>query len=168
MKTPAKSTSDKQTATKAPARQPAAAPKKSAAKKPASDDASSQAAVQVKTPAPAPAKSNSKSKAAEPAAHVNGSDQPVVTLRLYVAGQTPKSLAALANLRKVCDEHLVTKYKIELEIIDLFEKPQLAAADQILAIPTLVRKLPSPIKKIIGDLSNKDRVLLGLDISDGD
>jgi len=96
---------------------------------------------------------------------VEAGPEQVVTLRLYVAGQTPKSLAALANLRKVCDEHLAARYKIELEVIDLFEKPQLAQADQILAIPTLVRKLPSPIKKIIGDLSNTERVLLGLDIN---
>lgn len=86
-----------------------------------------------------------------------------VTLRLYVAGQTPKSLAALANLKKVCDTHLFM-YKIDLEVVDLLEKPQLAQADQILAIPTLVRKLPSPIKRIIGDLSNTERVLVGLDI----
>lgn len=96
---------------------------------------------------------------------VEAGPEQVVTLRLYVAGQTPKSLTALANLRKVCDEHLAARYKIELEVIDLFEKPQLAQADQILAIPTLVRKLPSPIKKIIGDLSNTERVLLGLDIN---
>lgn len=87
-----------------------------------------------------------------------------VTLRLYIAGQTPRSLAALANLRKLCDEHLATKYTIELEIVDLIQKPQLAATDQIVAIPTLVRKLPSPIKKIIGDLSNTERVLVGLDV----
>lgn len=87
-----------------------------------------------------------------------------VTLRLYIAGQTPRSLAALANLRKLCDEHLATKYTIELEIVDLIQKPQLAATDQIVAIPTLVRKLPAPIKKIIGDLSNTERVLVGLDV----
>ncbi|MFO0573996.1 MAG: circadian clock KaiB family protein [Polyangia bacterium] len=88
-------------------------------------------------------------------------------MRLYVAGQTPRSLAALANLRKVCDEYLAPRYKIELEIVDLMEKPQLAQADQIFAIPTLVRKLPSPIKRIIGDLSNTERVLIGLDIHGG-
>ena len=90
-----------------------------------------------------------------------------VTLRLYVAGQTPRSLAALANLRKVCDEYLAPKFKIELEVVDLLEQPQLAQADQIFAIPTLVRKLPSPIKRIIGDLSNTERVLIGLDIHGG-
>ena len=83
-------------------------------------------------------------------------------LRLYVAGQTPKSLAAFANLKKICEEHLVGKYKIE--VIDLLKCPQLAKGDQILAIPTLVRKLPEPIKKIIGDLSNTERVLIGLDL----
>jgi circadian clock protein KaiB len=83
-------------------------------------------------------------------------------LRLYVAGQTPKSLAAFANLKKICEEHLAGEYHIE--IIDLLKQPQLASGDQILAIPTLVRKLPSPIRKIIGDLSNTERVLVGLDI----
>jgi len=83
-------------------------------------------------------------------------------LRLYVAGQTPKSIAALANLKKICEEHLQEKYRIE--IIDLVRNPQLARKDQILAIPTLVRSLPMPIKKIIGDLSNTERVLLGLDV----
>ena len=83
-------------------------------------------------------------------------------LRLYVAGQTPKSLAAFANLKKICEEHLKGKYHIE--VVDLLKNPQLAGGDQILAIPTLVRKLPEPIKKIIGDLSNTLRVLVGLDI----
>ncbi|HEX5837508.1 MAG TPA: circadian clock KaiB family protein [Anaerolineales bacterium] len=83
-------------------------------------------------------------------------------LRLYVAGQTPKSLAAFANLKKICEEHLAGEYHIE--IIDLLKQPQLASGDQILAIPTLVRKLPAPIRKIIGDLSNTERVLVGLDI----
>jgi circadian clock protein KaiB len=83
-------------------------------------------------------------------------------LRLYVAGQTPKSLTAFANLKKICEEHLSGQYHIE--VIDLLKKPQLASGDQILAIPTLVRKLPEPIKKIIGDLSNTERVLVGLDL----
>jgi circadian clock protein KaiB len=83
-------------------------------------------------------------------------------LRLYVAGQTPKSLAAFANLKKICEDHLKGKYHIE--VIDLLKNPQLASGDQILAIPTLVRKLPPPIKKIIGDLSNTLRVLVGLDV----
>jgi circadian clock protein KaiB len=83
-------------------------------------------------------------------------------LRLYVAGQTPKSLTAFANLKKICEDHLAGKYTIE--VIDLLENPTLARGDQILAIPTLVRKLPEPIKKIIGDLSNTERVLVGLDL----
>jgi circadian clock protein KaiB len=83
-------------------------------------------------------------------------------LRLYVAGQTPKSLAAFANLKKICEEHLAGRCKIE--IIDLLENPMLAKGDQIFAIPTLVRKLPEPVRKIIGDLSNTERVLVGLDV----
>ena len=83
-------------------------------------------------------------------------------LRLYVAGQTPKSIAAFANLKKICEEHLKGKYNIE--VIDLLENPKLAKGDQILAIPTLVRKLPEPIRKIIGDLSNTERVLVGLNL----
>lgn len=83
-------------------------------------------------------------------------------LRLYVAGQTPKSVTALTNLRRYCEEHLKGHYK--LEVIDLLTHPQLAEGDQILAIPTLVRKVPEPIRKIIGDLSNEERVLVGLDV----
>jgi circadian clock protein KaiB len=83
-------------------------------------------------------------------------------LRLYVAGQTPKSLAAFSNLRKFCEEHLAGQYQIE--VIDLLENPKLARGDQILAVPTLVRKLPPPVKKIIGDLSNTENVLVGLDM----
>lgn len=83
-------------------------------------------------------------------------------LRLYVAGQTPRSITAFANLRKICEEHLAGQYHIE--VIDLLKQPQLASGDQILAIPTLVRKLPSPIRKIIGDLSDTERVLVGLNL----
>jgi circadian clock protein KaiB len=83
-------------------------------------------------------------------------------LRLYVAGKTEKSVAALTNLKKYCEEHLQGQYRIE--VIDLLEKPQLAEGDQILAIPTLVRKVPEPIRKIIGDLSNEEKVLVGLNI----
>lgn len=83
-------------------------------------------------------------------------------LRLYVAGQTPKSITAFSNLKKVCEEHVAGKYKIE--VIDLIKNPQLAQGDQILAIPTLVRKLPEPVRKIIGDLSNTERVLVGLQL----
>lgn len=100
------------------------------------------------------------------------SDKPKVTevqpeedkwiLRLYVAGQTHKSLKAFENLKKICDERLMNKYKIE--VIDLLVNPQLSREHQILAVPTLVRKLPVPVRKIIGDLSNTERVLIGLDL----
>lgn len=83
-------------------------------------------------------------------------------LRLYIAGKTPKSVAALNNLKKYCEEHLCGQYTIE--VIDLLVHPQLAEGDQILAIPTLVKKVPEPVRKIIGDLSNKEKVLVGLDI----
>jgi circadian clock protein KaiB len=92
----------------------------------------------------------------------SGADNEFYELRLYVAGQTPKSITAFANLKRMCEEHLAGKYSIE--VIDLMEKPQLAQGDQIFAIPTLVRKLPEPIRKIIGDLSNKERTLVGLDL----
>jgi circadian clock protein KaiB len=84
-------------------------------------------------------------------------------LRLYVAGQSPKSLTAFANLKRICDEYLKSRY--EIEIVDLIENPQLAAADEIVAIPTLVRRLPEPTRRLIGDLSNVDRVLAGLQLS---
>jgi len=83
-------------------------------------------------------------------------------LRLYIAGNTPKSAAALMNLKKYCEQHLSNRY--EIEVIDLLLNPQLAAGDQILAIPTLVRKVPVPVRKIIGDLSNEEKVLVGLDL----
>ena len=83
-------------------------------------------------------------------------------LRLYVAGQTAKSLTAFANLKRICQEHMAGGYHIE--VVDLLKNPQLAKGDQILALPTLVRKLPEPVRKIIGDLSNTDRVLVGLDL----
>ncbi len=83
-------------------------------------------------------------------------------LRLYVAGQTPKSLTAIANLKTICEDHLAGRYTIE--VVDLLVNPQLAAGDQILAVPTLVRRLPPPIKRVIGNLSDTERVLVGLDI----
>jgi len=83
-------------------------------------------------------------------------------LRLYVSGQTPKSIEAFSNLKKICEEHLKGQYSIE--VIDLTKNPQLAKGDQILALPTLVRRLPPPVKKIIGTLSDKEKVLVGLDI----
>jgi circadian clock protein KaiB len=83
-------------------------------------------------------------------------------LRLYVAGQSPRAVQAFANLTRLCEEHLAGKYRIE--VIDLLKSPQLATGDQIVAVPTLVRKLPEPVRKIIGDLSNTEKVLVGLDL----
>jgi circadian clock protein KaiB len=98
----------------------------------------------------------------EPAQPSPSSGAESYRLRLYVAGQTPKSILAFRNLKVICEEHLQGRY--EIEIIDLLKNPQLAQGDQILAVPTLVRRLPQPIKKIIGDLSNRERVLVGLDL----
>ena len=98
----------------------------------------------------------------QPVAATEDFEEDYWELRLYVAGQTAKSVAALANLRKYCEQHLAGRYR--LEVVDLLVNPQLAEGDQILAIPTLVRKVPVPIRKIIGDLSNEERVLVGLDI----
>jgi circadian clock protein KaiB len=83
-------------------------------------------------------------------------------LRLYVAGQTPRAMMAMENLRRICEEHLAGRYRIE--VVDLLRNPKLARGDQILAVPTLVRKLPEPVRKIIGDLSNTEKVLVGLDV----
>ncbi len=88
--------------------------------------------------------------------------EPLWDLRLYVAGRTPKSVAAFTNLQKLCEEHLAGRY--DLEIVDVYQQPVLAKDEQILAAPTLIKKLPLPLRRIIGDMSNKDRVLLGLDL----
>ncbi|MDB5341441.1 MAG: Circadian oscillation regulator KaiB [Planctomycetaceae bacterium] len=93
---------------------------------------------------------------------IAGEEAAQLILGLYVAGKTPKSLSAFANLKKICEEYVKGKYYIE--VIDLLEHPQLAKGDQILAIPTLVRRMPHPVRKIIGDLSNTERVLAGLDL----
>lgn len=90
------------------------------------------------------------------------SEEDGYNLRLYVAGQTPKSIAAIANLNRLCEAHLPGRYKIE--VVDLMKNPALAQRDQIVAIPTLIRQLPEPLKRIIGDLSNAEKVLVGLDI----
>ncbi|MHB8780674.1 MAG: circadian clock protein KaiB [Candidatus Geothermincolia bacterium] len=90
------------------------------------------------------------------------SSQETYQLRLYVAGETPKSMKAIKNLRRICETHLQGQYTIE--VVDLTKNPKLAKGDQILAIPTLVRKLPEPVRKIIGDLSDEERVLVGLDV----
>jgi circadian clock protein KaiB len=103
-----------------------------------------------------------KGQTVEPPAKPAGAAKAEWQLRLYVAGATARSVAALANLRRMCEEHLAGRY--EIEVIDLLVNPKLAAGDQILAVPTLVRKVPEPIRKIIGDLSNEERVLVGLDI----
>jgi circadian clock protein KaiB len=93
---------------------------------------------------------------------MRNSNEPTWELRLYVAGQTAKSLQAFANLKRICDDHLAARYQIE--VVDLTKNPELAKGDQIFALPTLVRKLPEPVRKIIGDLSNTERVLVGLDL----
>jgi circadian clock protein KaiB len=93
---------------------------------------------------------------------MDADDQGQYHLRLYVAGQTAKSLAAIANLKRICEEHLFGRY--DIEVIDLLVKPQLAVGDQIVAIPTLVRRLPPPLKRLIGDLSDNEKVVVGLDI----
>lgn len=102
-----------------------------------------------------------RSRSTERSARVMGSAESW-RLRLYVAGQTPKSLAAFANLKQLCEEHLTGRYSIE--VIDLVENPQLAQGDQIVAVPTLVRKLPEPFRRIIGVLSDADRFLVGMDL----
>jgi len=103
-----------------------------------------------------------KRKSSAPAGETAVATEERWLLRLYVAGQTPKSLTAFSNLKKICEEHLEGRY--EIEVIDLTVNPALAKDDQILALPTLVRKLPEPMKRIIGDLSNTERVLVGLDV----
>jgi len=100
--------------------------------------------------------------AASKSHRVRTASEPAWNLRLYIAGHTHKSVTAFENLKRICEQHLQGEYHIE--IIDLIKQPQLAKGDQILAVPTLVRRLPQPIKKIIGDLSNTERVLVGLDL----
>jgi circadian clock protein KaiB len=102
------------------------------------------------------------SEAGDEIESTNLSDNGTYILRLYVAGETRRCIAAFANLKNICEDHLAGRYTIE--VIDLLKDPKLAKGDQILAIPTLVRKLPEPMKKIIGDLSNTERVLVGLDL----
>ena len=103
---------------------------------------------------------------APPSADGMGADQSTWQLRLYIAGRTPRSMTAFANLKKLCEEHLPGRYRIE--VIDLVEHPQLAAGDEIVAIPTLVRKLPQPLCKIVGDLRNTERTLVGLQLRRAD
>jgi circadian clock protein KaiB len=113
--------------------------------------------------AASPAETGPKAAASE---KPNGDGKDLWDLRLYVAGQSPKSLRAFANLKKICEEHLAGRYRIE--VVDLMKNPQLAVGHQILAVPTLVRKLPSPMKKIIGDLSNSQQALIGMDLRRSD
>lgn len=109
-----------------------------------------------------PAKTNQKTATGRTSDKTSSKSTAEWDLRLYVAGQTARSIAALENLKRICEEHLAGQYQIE--VIDLLEDPKLARGDQILAVPTLVRKLPEPVRKIIGDLSNEERVLVGLDL----
>ena len=109
-----------------------------------------------------PAKTPAKKKTPTQPRQPSRQKPQVWKLRLYVAGQTPKSIRAFANLKVLCEEHLKGRYRIE--VIDLMENPQLARGDQIIAVPTLIRKLPQPVRKIIGDLSDSVRVLVGLDV----
>ncbi len=107
-------------------------------------------------------KSKVKAKSSSKAKRTNKENSEFWELRLYVAGHTPRSITAFDNLKRICEEHLKGKYHIE--VVDLLKNPQLARGDQIVAVPTLVRKLPPPLKKIIGDLSNQVKVLVGLDL----
>lgn len=128
----------------------ASASAKAAAKKPAKKASRSKTSAKPKP----------KAKAAIPA-----QDPDVWNLRLYVAGQTPRSLTAFSNLKRLCEEHLAGRY--EIEVVDLVKNPHLAQNDQIVALPTLVRKLPEPIKRVIGDLSNHEKVMVGIDLELG-
>ena len=116
-------------------------------------------------------KKSAKAKGSEPLSlqeigeQENPGEDEVWQLRLYIAGQTPRSVAAFANLKKICEDHLAGRYNIE--VVDLVKHPQLAAGDQILAIPTLVRKLPQPLRKIVGDLRDTERALVGLQLRNG-
>jgi circadian clock protein KaiB len=111
-------------------------------------------------------KSTSKSPAKKKIRPFQGAKPSKWLLRLYVAGNTPNSISAFANLKEICEKHLGGQYQIE--VVDLLDNPTLAKGDQIVAIPTLVRRLPFPVKKIIGDLSNRERVLVGLDLKPTD
>jgi circadian clock protein KaiB len=113
-------------------------------------------------PAAAASKQKNSRRNSDSIPEAGGGPDETYELRLYVAGQTARSLAAFANLKNLCEEHLKGQYRIE--VVDLLRNPQLAKGDQILAVPTLVRKLPPPVKKIIGDLSNTERVLVGLNL----
>ena len=131
-------------------------PPKAAAKSPAARARHPKSAATNTKPA------KGKSAKAQPTSAKAGDGKESWNLRLYVAGQTPRSVTAFSNLKRLCEERLAGRYKIE--VIDLVKQPQLAQGDQIIAIPTLVRKLPEPIKRVVGDLSNIERVLVGMDL----
>lgn len=121
--------------------------------------------MKLKRKVPAPRKATAKSRGsakAKTAPRARASGPGRWTLRLYVAGQTPRSLTAFSNLKRLCEAHIAGRYRIE--VVDLMKDPELAQRDQIMAIPTLVRKLPEPIKRVIGDLSNVERVMIGIDL----
>lgn len=123
----------------------------------------SKTAKRTTTASKPAAKKATARKASKRVAKAIEEEDKVWRLRLYVAGQTPKSLTAFSNLKALCEQHLAGQY--EIEVVDLLREPQQAMADQIVALPTLVRKLPEPIKRVIGDLSNVERVKIGLDLS---
>lgn len=123
---------------------------------------SKQVLLRKKESGPLAAGKNGKGKSGTERKKITPFKPPVWELRLYVAGMTPTSIRAFENLKKLCEEHMHGAYKIQ--VVDLLERPKLASGDQIIAVPTLVRRLPTPVKKIIGDLSNTERVLVGLDL----
>lgn len=121
--------------------------------------------MKPKRKVPAPRKATAKSRGsakAKAAPRASAAGPKRWTLRLYVAGQTPRSLTAFSNLKRLCEAHIAGRYQIE--VVDLMKDPELAQRDQIMAIPTLVRKLPEPVKRVIGDLSNVERVMIGIDL----
>lgn len=128
----------------------------------ASDKPAAKKAKKSAPRASVTAKKAAKKKAVAAKGKSRAADLETWNLRLYVAGQTPRSLTAFANLKKLCEEHLPGRY--EIEVVDLMKNPHLAHSDQIVALPTLVRKLPEPIKRVIGDLSNAERVMVGIDL----
>ena len=133
--------------------------------KPRAERAGASAASRTETaPASTKPRGRADGDAVDAPAQQDGAPGDTWTLRLYIAGDTPKSRTALANLQRLCEAHLAGK-KYEIEVIDLKTRPELAKAHQILALPTLIRKVPEPVKRVIGDLSNADRTLIGLELA---
>ena len=143
---------------------PSSSAKKTAASARKSPKRQSRAAAKPAASSRAAARKAAKTAEPEPEPEAEAESESW-RLRLYVAGQTPRSLTAFANLKRLCEEHLPGRHQIE--VVDLVKQPQLAQNDQIVALPTLVRKLPEPIKRVIGDLSNLEKVLVGLDLDGG-